>query len=36
MELKYFFHCDVGFSYDVISWDVINVKNFREILKYFF
>ena len=36
MELKYFFRYDVGFSYDVISWDVINVKNFREILKYFF
>ena len=36
MELKYFFRCDVGFSYDVISWDVINVKNFREILNYFF
>ena len=27
---------DVGFSVDVISCDIINVKTFREILKYFF
>ena len=37
MELKFiFFLCDVGFSEDVISCDVINVKDFREILRYFF
>ena len=37
MELKsIFFLCDVGFSVDIISFDVINVKNFREIMRYFF
>ena len=36
MELKFFSLCDVGFFLYVISCDVINVKNLREILRYFF
>ena len=38
MELKFMFFF-VGFSvslHDVISCDVINVKKFREFLRYFF
>ena len=37
MELKLYFLFAMMLSpYDVISYDVISVKNFREILKYFF
>ena len=32
----YFFFAMLVSLYDVISCDVINVKNFREILRYFF
>ena len=32
----YFFLCDIGFYVWRHSCDVINVKNFRDILKYFF
>ena len=35
MELRFFFTMLVSL-YNVISCDVINVKNFREILMYFF
>ena len=35
MERKLiFFLCDVGFSVNVISCDVINIKSFREILYF--
>ena len=36
MELKIFFFAMLVSLYDVISCDVINVKNFREILSYVF
>ena len=38
MELKFifFFFAMLVSVYDIISSDVINVKKFREILKYFF
>ena len=37
MELKFiFFFVMLVSLYDLISCDVINVKNFREILRYFF
>ena len=36
MELKFFSFAMLVFLYDAISCDVINVKNFREILRYFF
>ena len=37
MELKlYFLFAMLLSPYDVIGYDVISVKNFREILKYFF
>ena len=36
MELKFFFFVMFVSLYDVISCDVINVKNFRKILSYFF
>ena len=35
MELIFFFAM-LASLYEVISCDVINVKNFREILRYFF
>ena len=35
MELKFFFFVMFVSLYDVISCDVINVKNFRKILSYF-
>ena len=36
MGLKFFFFFAMLVSpYDVISWDVINIINFREILRYF-
>ena len=34
--LKFFLFSDLVFLYDVISCDVINLKNFDEILRYFF
>ena len=38
MELKFvcFLFAMLVYLYDGISCDVINVKNFREILRYFF
>ena len=36
MELKFFFFAMLVSLYDVISCDVVNVKNFREILSYVF
>ena len=36
MELKLFFFAMLVSLYDVISCDIINVKNFREILGYSF
>ena len=36
MKLKYVFFAMLVSLYDVISCDVINVKNFRQILRYFF
>ena len=37
MELKFIFFLSMSVSlYDVISCDVINVKNFPEILRYLF
>ena len=37
MELKFiFFFAILASTYDVNSCDVINVKNFRDTLKYFF
>ena len=37
MELKsIFFFAMLVSLYDIISFDVINVKNFREIMRYFF
>ena len=36
MELNFIFFAMLVSRYDVISRDVINVKNFREILGYFF
>ena len=35
MELKFFFFAMLISQYDVISCDVINVKTFREILRYY-
>ena len=36
MELKFFFFAMLVYLYDIISCDGIDVKNFREILRYFF
>ena len=36
MELKFFSFAMLASLYDAISCDVINVKNVREILRYFF
>ena len=37
MELKFiFFFFAMVSLYDVISCDIINIENFREILRYFF
>ena len=33
MELKFFFFAMLVSLYDAISFDVINIKNFREILR---
>ena len=35
MELKFFFFAMLISQYDVISCDVINVKTFHEILRYY-
>ena len=36
MKLKFFFFAMLFSLHDAISYDVINIKNFREILRYFF
>ena len=36
MEVKFFFFAMLVSLYNVIRCDVINLKKFREILRYFF